>query len=189
MVTGGPIKFTGHVYNTIGLNDCPDTLWTALDTDQLKKELKAKAVILNGPRYLLMDANALTGPGKLATFQGLEMRHLADLSLPLASVLRGKSKPYEENTVARTTQYTFTKGRPVYELVSPKGTVYVMQSYARTIKPKLTAADLPRLGEELKLPEGWNYRERIPSEDLVIRTSGTAHVIQDELENTYQRVE
>src|SRR5690606_31954447 len=103
--TGGPVKFTGHVYNTIGLNDCPDTLWKSLDTEQPKKELKAKAVILNGPRYLLMDTNALTGAGKLATFQGLETRHLADLSLSLPAIRRGKSKPYEENTVARTTKY------------------------------------------------------------------------------------
>lgn len=187
VVTGGPMEFTGHVYNTLGLNDCPEDQWKALDPGKLKKEFKARAIILNGPRYFLMDSNALVNPGKTASFGELKARHLADVAISLPMLLRGKSKPYTENTVARTTKYIFRKGHPVYELVSPKGVTYVMQSYSLTVDPKLAEADLATLGDRLKLPAGWKYQVRIPDKDLVMETSGTAHVLQDELENSYQR--
>jgi hypothetical protein len=187
VVTGGPFSFTGHVYNTIGLNDCPQAAWEALDPATIKKQFKARSVILNGPRYFMMDTNALAHPGGVANFGPLEARHLADLAIPLTNVLRGRSRPYTENKVARTTKYVFKKDRPVYELVSPKGVVYVMQSYARIVDPKLSESDLPTLGKRLKLPDGWQYRVRVPKEDLVLTTSGTAYVLQDDLENSYQR--
>lgn len=189
VVTGGPWRFTAHVYNTLGLNDCPQAQWEKLDHAQLRKEFHARSVILNGPRYFLMDQNSLANPGKVAAFGGLEARHLADVEATLPTVLRGRAKPYTENTVKRTTRYVFKKDRPVHELVAPDGTVYVMQTYARIIDPKLSIGDLDGLGKRLKLPKGWTYRTRVPSQDLVLTTSGTAKVLQDDLENTYQRVE
>ena len=35
LVTGGPLNFTGHVYNTIGLNNCPESAWKKLDPQKL----------------------------------------------------------------------------------------------------------------------------------------------------------
>lgn len=187
LVTGGPLAFTGHVYNTLGLNDCPEAEWKALDPRKLKKQFKARTVILNGPRYFLMDKNTLANPGKVATFGGLEARHLADVDIPLTVLLRGKSKPYTENTVKRTSEYIFRKGRTIYELTSPAGARYVMQSYSQMIDPSLTEPDLAALGSRLQLPPGWRYRAIKLDRDLVLRASGTAHVLQDELQNSYQR--
>lgn len=187
VVTGGPFHYTAAVYNTLGLNDCPQKEWKALDPAKLKKEFKAKAIILNGPRYFLMDRNSLANPGKVATFGDLQLRHLADVPVSPANLLRGRSKPYEENQVKRKTEYLFRKGRTIYELVSPDGNSYVMQSYARIVDPKLSEPDLVNLGKRLALPKGWKYRAVTLDEDFYLRADGTAYVLQDELQNTYQR--
>jgi haloalkane dehalogenase len=189
VVTGGPLHFTGHVYNTIGLNDCPEAQWKALDPEKLKKQFKARSVLLNGPRAFVMDSNALAKPGAVATFDGLEARHLADVAISLGTILKGRAKAYTENRVARTSRYVFKKGRPVYELLSPDGRTYVMQSYSMIVDPSLKMSDLAGLGSRLQLPAGWKYRTRVPSEDLVMNATGTAYVLQDNLENSYQRME
>lgn len=187
VVTGGPFFFTGHVYNTIGLNDCPEAQWKALDPAKLKKEWKARSVLLNGPRAFVMDSNALAKPGAVATFGGLQARHLANVAISLGTILQGRAKPFTENRVARTSRYVYKKGRPIYELIAPDGKTYVMQSYSMIVDPSLTMSDLAGLAGRLKLPPGWKYQTRIPTEDLVLTTTGTAYVLQDNLENSYQR--
>jgi hypothetical protein len=192
VVTGRLNDIEGAVYNTIGLNDCPAEQWEALDPEQLKEELRANAIVLNGPRYFMMDENALVGPGEVASFDGLQTRHLATVRLPAGSLIGDnlEGRPYTENTIERETEYVFRAGRPVYELLSPDGPVYVMQSYSQIVAPTLLQDDLPSLGDRLDLPEGWRYRVREPDEDFSVRTvGGLGHVIQDDLKNTYQRVD
>ncbi len=188
VVTGGPIHFVGQVYNTVGLNDCPEAAWKALNVAKIKQEYKARAVILNGPRYFMVDKISIAAPGKVASFGSLDARLLATVDVSIASVLRGKAKPYTENIVKRTTEYVYKKGLPVYQLFSPDGHVYVMQTYALIVDPNLTQAQLATLGSKLKLPKGWLYRERILDANLVMRAKGTAYVLQDNLENSYQRI-
>lgn len=89
----------------------------------------------------------------------------------------------------RTTVYVWDQGREVYELVVPSGATYVMQSYSLAVDPTLTEADLPMLGARLQLPEGWRYRARRIEEEWALEVDGEARVVQDELENSYQRVE
>lgn len=189
VVTGGPFQYTAEVFNTVGLNDCPQAVWERLDAKKLARELGARKVLLNGPRYFMMDEIALQNPGAVKDFDGLEARRLAEVKLSLFTILRGRAKPYTENTVSRTSRYVYKKGRPVYELVAPNGATYILQTYSLIVDPKLTEKDLPRLADRLKLPKGWEYRTRIPSEDIVLTTHGTAKVLQDDLENSYQRVE
>jgi hypothetical protein len=62
-----------------------------------------------------------------------------------------------------------------------------MQSYAQIRDPDLRIGQLPSLGDRLSLPEGWRYRTRRLQHDFVLRANGTATVIQDDLQNTYQR--
>lgn len=186
LITGGPFNFTGQVYNTIGMNNCPESQWKALNSKKLAKEFKAFSVLLNGPRYFLMDEASLANPGKIVSFDGLQARLLAQVTIPLFSLLRG-SNPYVENKVARTTVYVFKKGRTVYELISPKGATYVMQSYAQIVDPKLTEADLTSLGSRLTLPPGWKYQSRVLTQDLILKIKGMAYVIQDNFKNTYQK--
>ncbi len=187
LVTGGPMNFTGHVYNTIGLNNCPEDLWNQLDPKKLKKEFHARMVVLNGPRYFLMDQTSIEHPGKVVSFQGLDARYLADVSIPFASVLRGEAQPYTENKVMRTTRYLFKKGNMLHELISPQGTRYVMQTYSLQVDSTLTEADLANLGKRLALPAGWHYEVHPLNQDYAMQTSGVAYVLQDNLKNSYQR--
>jgi hypothetical protein len=61
-----------------------------------------------------------------------------------------------------------------------------MQSYTQIKDPKLTLAGLAKLRKRLALPDGWRYRSRTLKGDLVLSAAGTATVLQDELQNTYQ---
>jgi hypothetical protein len=53
----------------------------------------------------------------------------------------------------------------------------------------LSYGDLATLGAKLKLPSGWRYSPMVIEKDLVLGAAGTATVIQDELENTYQKID
>lgn len=180
------VSVTAEVYNTIGLNDCPAGKWNALDANKLKKELKATMVILNGPRYFIMDRNALANPGEVKNFDGLGARLVAQLEIKQ----RQNRTPYTENTVDRKSQYVYEGGKNVYELVAPDGRVFIMQSYSQEVDKSLNEEGLPSLATRLKLPKGWQYRVRKVDDDFAVRNSGAqAHVVQDELRNTYQLVQ
>ena len=191
LVTGRLNRIEATVYNTLGLNECPDDLWQALDTEAIKKAYRARAVILNGPRYFLMDKVSIADPGEeIFDFGGLQMRRLATVPLPLTSLLGGLHRhPYSEQPVRRTTVYVWNQGREVYELVAPDGATYVMQSYSLAVDRTLTEADLPVLGARLRLPAGWSYRVRRLEDEWALSVEREARVVQDELENSYQRVE
>jgi len=178
-----------EVYNTLGLNFCPADAWAKLDAKALAKERKLTAVKLNGPRYWTIDkieAQGATASGKIEDFGGVPMVLRATLSTKLWQGSVG-DKFYTPNTVKRTTVFHYKAGREVYELVSPKGEVYMMQSYAQIADATLTMEDLPKLGERLKLPKGWTFRTRVLSEDYALKADGTAYVINDEFYNSYQR--
>jgi len=177
--------FVAEVYGTQVLNDCPQELWGTLDADTIAGELGAVAVKLNGPRYWTLDGLgqkvAVVEP-VFRDFNELTMRRIAIVELGDDPT----SRPYVERHVNRGAVFFFDAGRPVYELVDPQGTAYVMQAYCIGVDATLTEADLPALDRRLALPNGWSYRTRLLDEELVIDTSATiATVLQDELENTY----
>lgn len=79
----------------------------------------------------------------------------------------------------------FTKGQPVFMLVSPDGMPWVMQAYSNIVDPGLTYDDLKVLGKRLKAP-GWKFQVKVLDRDLSIRAiDGKACIVQDDLENTY----
>ena len=188
--SGGLTDLTATVYNTLGCNEFPEDQWKAIDKQELKKEFSAKEIIMNGPRYFMMDKIGQTNaePEKVL-IGGLEMKERAKLHISFKEMMKGKSKPYEENKIERSTEYVFNKGSKVYELLSPKHT-YIMQSYSQIVNPNLSESDLDDLQTKIKLPEGWEYKVVILDNDLVLRTieEGETFVIQDELQNTYQRI-
>ena len=177
------------VYNTIGHSDCPAAVWDAIDADTLAKEIDAEEVILNGPRYFVMDriiAEGATKDGETRELGGLTMTERATLSLPLRDLIFG-SRPYSDRTVMRDTTYVYDAGKPVYEITDRDGSVYVMQTFSQMLDSDLDMEDLPDIGSRLDLPRGWSYASRVLDEEMRLTASGTATVIQDDLENTYQR--
>lgn len=183
VLDGGAVE--AQVWGTQGLNDCPQGDWDAIDTAAVATELGAVMVLRNGPRYWVLDAiEADLDPGaERRTFGALEFRRIASVQVDPAA----GNDPYTERVVDRTTVFTWRAGSEIYELLSPAGAIYVMQSYALIEDPTLRESDLPGLGARLTLPGGWDYRVRVLDADLNIRSTGDAVVIQDDLRNTYQR--
>lgn len=176
------------VYNTIGLNDCPAEAWNALDADALKSALGVTAVLKNGPRHWTIDGIEGRGEsiGSAPTMFGtIAMTQRATLERKLFGGMTEQS--YAPQEVDRDTVFVFAAGKPVFELTDPEGHVYMMQSYAQMVDPKLSLADLPELGKRLTLPEGWRYSTRILDADYRLEAKGVAIVVRDELQNTYQR--
>lgn len=176
------------VYNTIGLNDCPEELWSKLDAEKLKKETGAKVVKLNGPRYWVIDG--LTGSSLVnkekRSFDGLDMRLAGTLELTMKDKM-SLGKPYIIHQVARKTTWVFKAGKPVYQLIDPDGAVYFMQSFSAQ-KAKQDMDSLAKLGSQLTLPSGWKFRTLTLSKDFNLSAiDGMAYVVQDDLENTYQK--
>jgi hypothetical protein len=173
------------VWNTIGLNDCPEAQWEALDAAALAAERGDTIVIKNGPRHFLMDS-ATAEIGRRHSFGGIAMRKVA--TIPIRSSADLVQSTYAERTIERHNTWTWNEGRRVYELLAPDGSNYVMQSYAQIKDPDQSIADLRSLGERLTLPKGWSFRSRRLKHDLTLVADGSATVIQDDLQNTYQRL-
>jgi haloalkane dehalogenase len=182
------LKLRGQIYNTLGLNDCPGAQWSAISAERLKATLHADAIVMNGPRFFMMDSIASENMSNdVVELDGLAMRLMGVLEVPLSR--KGGSKPYTDTTIERTTEFTYRAGQPVYELVPPTGAGYVMQSYSHIVDDTLTIESLTSLGDRLRLPTGWRYRVRNLEQELRLRTSGEITVIQDDFQNTYQRLD
>lgn len=141
------------MYNFVTCNELPQELGVKLDAEKMAEAYGAKTVILNGPLYWLinkMEGRGKTSKGKVVNFGGIEMKLVATLSSNIFSGTVG-DKLYTDNEVKRETTYRYYKDNMVYELTSPKGEVYRVQSYAQ----------LEDLGERLDLPEGWSYKAKI----------------------------
>ena len=190
LITSQAGQLTAMVYNTTGLNDCPPATWRSLDPRELATEFGVPAVILNGPRFWTLDHIAARATGEIQSFGGLDARRVAELPIPPGLDLTGEpaGRYYRDITIRRETEWIFAAGLPVHELLTPDRTTYIMQAYSHIVDDSLTLDSLPALRDRLHLPEGWQYRARTPDRDLTLRTTGgAAHVLQDELQNTYMR--
>jgi haloalkane dehalogenase len=186
LANGNLTQVTIEVYNTLGLNDCPDNQWQALKPNVVAKEFHARKAIMNGPRYFMMDTISERGSGQVQSFHGLQMRKVATFQMKPTG--RKPSPPYTEQAIDRDTDYLFDKGKPVYELVAPDQHVYVMQSYSKIVDSSLAQDQLANLGSRLQLLKGWKYQVRKLDSDLEMKTAGRAYVVQDDLKDTYQRM-
>lgn len=180
---------TLDVYNTIGLNLCPQEEWAKLSEKKIKKKWHADFVKLNGPRFWTMDSmkSTLLNP-TIVSFNGIEMRKAGILKLGFKDIF-GKRSVYKERKVRRNSVWIFNPHELVYELVSPDAKVYIMQSYSTEVQ-NLTLESLKYLKSQLKLPKGWTYRARLLTEELNVPIpQGLATVIQDDFYNSYTLIE
>lgn len=174
-----------EVFGTQLINDCPQELWDTLDAETIAKEMGAILAKLNGPRYWTLDGfGTKLQPVEpiMRDFNGIMMRRIAVVDLGPEP----KMGPYNEMKVNRQVIFFFDAGQTVHELVNPEGLAYVMQALCIGVDPTMSAESLDTLGERLSMPEGWSYRSRVLTEDLIIDTTGSpATVLQDEFENSY----
>lgn len=189
LLTQGDAGFTADVWNTMGMSECPPEEWAKLDAKQIAEERGALVAVLNGPRYWVLDSidTDLRQGAEETTFGTIGMFKAATLDLGDDPT----NTPYTEREVARDTVFGFDAGSEVYELVAPDGTTYIMQARSQIVDETLEEADLPTLGDRLELPEGWTYEVRTLDERLEVLSDdrGIATVLQDELQNTYQRID
>ena len=191
---------SGNYYNSLGVvDDVPDeefdARFRALDPAQLQKEYGGEAVRFNGPRRFLADrftAQAFD-EGKRSMLGPIPMYVYGLFVVPdFDAFISGKQTPYRETVSRRTTTWFFDPGTEVYELVSPDGVVFVMQSASLGVDPHNTVDKLPTLGERLSLPEGWEFKVRTLEEELVMAVTFDDDppntIVLDEFENNYQRV-
>ena len=179
-----------EVYNTFEHNELPTDMWEDLNAVEMAKQYGAEQVLLNGPRYWVINAaegNTDNLNNKLANFGGIEMKLVASLDKTLFSMNFGENF-YIESFVKRETNWVYFAGNMVYELVSPEGDVYRMQAASQIVDADLTIDKLEYLGDRLELPEGWTYRARVLEEDSILDSNGLATIVQDEFLNTYQKV-
>jgi len=175
-----------RVNNSYGLNRCRQGWWDSLDPAAIASEAGADLVLLNGPRYWMMDRVKVTDPGPITTLAGKRMREVA--TIDLAKVGLAPPPAYTQVKIQRGTRFVFLAGRRIFELTDPNGRHYVMQSYARIVDPGLRYRDLRGIGDNIGLPDGWSYRTRKLKGKLALRANGQATIVQDGLKNTYQRI-
>jgi hypothetical protein len=195
----GPGGF-GDYFNSLGVvdevpDDEFDARFRALDPQELKKEYGGDGVRFNGPRRFLADR--MTGlafnGGELSMLGPIPMYTYGTFVVPdFDAFIAGKQVPYHETVSRRTTTWFFDAGTEVYELVSPEGTVFVMQSASQMIDPDNTVDRLPTLGDRLALPEGWQFRAGTLDEELVMVATYDEDppntIVLDELQNNCQRL-
>lgn len=195
----GPGGWGSH-YDSLGVVDAvPDWVFDArfrvIDPIPLRQEYGADAVCFDGPRRVLADrftAEALDG-GRLARLGPVPMYRYGTFVVPdVDAFVAARQTPYRETPSRRPVEWVFDAGNEVYELVSPAGSVFVMQSASLGVDPDNSLDGLATLGDRLALPEGWAYRARTLEADLVVRASyelAPATIVLDELENSYQRID
>ena len=117
-------RLVGTVYNTLGLNDCPPTVWDKITEDAMRKRFGALMVVLNGPRHFVMDAigaeggtasGATVDAGGLAlTARATIKLRLDALSLERCVARRGWVEPLRNPSYASTALYDVARFRPTH---------------------------------------------------------------------------
>lgn len=176
------------VYNTTGCGPCPDEEFTAIDVERLAAEFGCDLVWKNPRRFWMMDTLTLDLVGEPETLGGVGFNLVAKMRMPAAfdPSMDQSAFAYQPTQIHRDTTYEFLSGRPVYLLRSPEGITWVMQTFTNFIDPALSEDALPELADRLSLPDGWQFRAVTLDQDLVITTTGLAHIVPDDLANMYQ---
>ena len=122
----------------------------------------------------------------MASFGGIEARWVARLPLLTALEAATGSKPYKVFNPKKTQKMVYSKGNPVFELVDPDANVYVLQAH----EEMFPLDSLAKLGEQLKLPQGWQFRTQELSDDLVLdlKSTQTISAIGDEFHQYWTRI-
>lgn len=185
-------KVRAEVHNTAELSSCPQDQWDTLDAGVIAQERGFMRAIKNGPRFWVLDEIIANNPDSMmnkpvSKFGDIPMRLVATVELA-APVLGGQSG-YSPNRVARDTVFQFFVGRRVYQLQSPEGKRYIMQSFTRAIDSDQQLDDLISLGDHLQLPPRWEFTTKVLETSLdVYSAKGIAEVVTDDFGNTYQLI-
>ena len=178
------LNYSVVIYNDLN-NVIPDKDFFALDKEKIKEELNADIVILNGPRYWVLDEIEATKIAPRRMLGGFQWSIPGAVEISLLDI--ANRKPFRVMAVNRDTIYRYYKGSKVYQIVNDKGEVFTMQAFSQIVDKNQTIESLDSLSQRIKLPEGWSYRVVTLEKELVLNSGGQAYILQDDLQNTYQR--
>ncbi len=167
------------IYSTSPLAECSLDWWDNLDLDALAQEFGAASVVKNGPQWWSMDEVRVMATEPVSV-GGVDM--VFGANLPAGTLSTPK---YEVFSPAKTQYLVWEPGQPAYQLVDPDGHVHVLQGY------KVAQESLETLGDQMeRLPEGWEYRVNVLTEDLVMDLTPDAPIpsVQDEIDQIYIRI-
>jgi hypothetical protein len=174
------------VYNTYGLDKCPEAAWKAINTTTVAKHNGAIVALRNGPRYWAMNTIQKHQQGQRV------IKDLGGTRMTEEAVVSSKSltsSPYTVHRVDRATTFIYNAGQTVYELHGAGGSRWVMQSWSQQIDATLKLSQLSGLGSRLKLPAGWSFHVVHLKQPLrVVTVKTAAEVLQDDLDDTYSRL-
>ena len=167
------------VYNSIGLSEAPPELWDALDAKAAAGQLGVGLVVKNGPHWWMSDKLTARYGVDVTTVGGIGFRTVA--RLPAFIAKSGKLEPPFYTVVEADKQgvNVYAAGQPVYELVSPGGDAFVMQSAS------MPPGELATLGDRLNPAKGWRFQTRTLGEELALTMGGKVKVAMDDLRNVY----
>lgn len=152
-----------NIYNTSGLNECPEDAWNAIDPAAMAKDLGVDGIQKNGPHYWVMDSQTI-GFGETQSFNGIDARWGARIPTSALGGSEG-SAPYMPFKTCKTQKMVYDAGGKVWEMIDDKGEVWVLQAH----EAQFTLDDLDTLGSQMKsLPEGWTWRTRTLDKQLVL---------------------
>ena len=173
----GPELIT--VYNSMGLSEAPPELWDALDAEAAAKQLQVGMVVKNGPHWWASDKATMRFGVDVISVGGIGFRFAA--KLPAFIARSGKLTPpvYTVVETNKEGELVYMAGEPVYELVSPDGDAYVMQS--SNVEP----SEFVALGERLTPAPGWQFRTRTLDEDLTVELDGKVKTVMDDFRDVY----
>jgi hypothetical protein len=165
---GGP---TG-IYNTTGSNiqpddskdSAPDDLIANYSDQQVAQDYHADRVYMEGVRHWVYDRNRFYISHNVRNLDGIDTHWGANVAIPKGVDMSKGQQFYKMAKVTRDSTFWYEKGKPVFLLDAPNGMTFVMQSYTLANEYE----DLAKLGDRLKLPEGWSFRSRILDQDLTI---------------------
>lgn len=138
----------------------------------------------NKPRSWILDKISLP-VGAKRNFDGMEWYWMASSHMPVKTEIKPGFLTYKHVPVERKSTFIFRAGKPVFLMNDSDGNVWVMKTYRNDYGQ--TYENLKDLGSRYKkLPEGYRFRVVTLEKDLVLKpTEGTATVMQDEFENTF----
>jgi hypothetical protein len=198
-VPTAPPGKTLPVFNSLGY--CASRDWQILNTNDIVLNYNAQYPLGN-PTVLSTGANSLlvNWPRAFVFDHAVENTSGSDLILFSSGLAFGfagfntgaPGKAYAPSNVTRSTVFNYEASDLIYQLTSPIGEIYVMQSYAMFVDTSLTYEKLKNkhyMAKRIKLPAGWSYDVKVLTQGFDNSSGGNATVIQDGLGNTYMKVD
>lgn len=167
------------IYSTSPLAVANLDWWDNLDLKTLAKDFGAQSVYKNGPQWWSMDEVGVMASQPVPV-AGVNM--VFGAHLPPGTLGTPKYKVFSP---AKFQKLLWKAGKPVYQLVDPEGHVYVLQGH------KIPTDALATLGQRFqKLPNGWEYRVEILTEELSMNLTPRQPIpsVQDEFDQIYIRI-